>query len=275
MEPGLPGLSDDELEIIFERLCRPLDPSPAVALSAASRSMRAPVEAALGRLRRRHEQAKALLAKAELYIEGVLCPGSPSCTQALSATGLHIDGLTVSEWEALGALALVGEMPQLTLLVAGTHRSSDGIVYDNGVGVQRFLAALPAAALPAVDFLNLSFTGMDEQGAASFAAALGRGALPKLGELILSCNPIKDAGLAALAPQLRQRPAFFDLRLDKCQIGDDGLAALVAPPYASVFPTLTFLDLRDNPFTDAGCATLAGAIRGGALPAIKESGVFA
>ena len=52
-------------------------------------------------------------------------------------------------------------------------------------------------------------------------------------------------------------------------------AALVAPPYASVFPTLTFLDLRDNPFTDAGCATLAGAIRGGALPAIKESGVFA
>ena len=70
MGPGLPGLSDDELEIIFERLCRPLDPSPAVALSAASRSMRAPVEAALGRLRRRHEQAKALLAKAELYIEG-------------------------------------------------------------------------------------------------------------------------------------------------------------------------------------------------------------
>ena len=147
MGPGLPGLSDDELEIIFERLCRPLDPSPAVALSAASRSMRAPVEAALGRLRRRHEQAKALLAKAELYIEGVLCPGSPSCTQALSATGLHIDGLTVSEWEALGALALVGEMPQLTLLVAGTHCSSDGIVHDNGVGVQRFLACVACRRL--------------------------------------------------------------------------------------------------------------------------------
>jgi len=260
MASGLAGLSDDELLEVLEHVCSTLDPRPALALSAASRSIREPLKAALVRLRLRHEQAEALLAMVDVE-------PSMSCAQAGAATELLFTDLTVAEWDVLGAL--VDELPQLsTLLASGSTPSSR-------VGVQRFLSGLGAGALPALEFLNLSVSDMDEAGAASLAAALGRGAIPRLSDLLLECNPIKDAGLVALAPQLRQRPLFADLRLEGCQIGDDGLAALVAPPFSTAFKTLKFLGLKHNQISDAGCAKLAEAIRGGALAALQYIDVSA
>jgi len=261
MASGLAGLCDDELLVVFEHVCSTLDPRPALALSAASRSIREPLKAALVRLLLRHEQAEALLAMVDVE-------PSMSCAQAGAATELLFQtDLTVAEWDVLGAL--VDELPQLSTLLAG------GSTPSSRVGVQRFLSGLGAGALPALEFLNLSVSDMDEAGAASLAAALGRGAIPRLSDLLLECNPIKDAGLVALAPQLRQRPLFADLRLEGCQIGDDGLAALVAPPFSTAFKTLKFLGLKHNQISDAGCAKLAEAIRGGALAALQHIDVSA
>ena len=60
--------------------------------------------------------------------------------------------------------------------------------------------------------------------------------------------------------------------------GDEGLAALVAPPPAAgALPTTTGglkklkkLDLDGTKVTDAGCAALATALDSGALPALEE-----
>ena len=45
---------------------------------------------------------------------------------------------------------------------------------------------------------------------------------------------------------------------------------MVAQPTAGALKSLEELDLFGNQITDAGCATLASALRGGALPALKQ-----
>ena len=62
--------------------------------------------------------------------------------------------------------------------------------------------------------------------------------------------------------------------------GDEGLAALVAPPLAppagalplptGVLKKLKELSLIHTQITDAGCAALAAALDSGALPALEE-----
>ena len=59
------------------------------------------------------------------------------------------------------------------------------------------------------------------------------------------------------------------LGLEETNIGDEGVASLVAQPTAGALKSLEGLDLDDNQITDAGCATLASALRGGALPALR------
>ena len=80
----------------------------------------------------------------------------------------------------------------------------------------------------------------------------------------------------ALAPALRRPPALKELKLGGNPLGDEGLAALVAPPPAAGAPPpttggltkLNVLSLRDTQITDSGCATLAAALKKGALPAL-------
>ena len=82
----------------------------------------------------------------------------------------------------------------------------------------------------------------------------------------------------ALAPALRRRPALERLDLGGNPFGDEGLAALVAPPpLAGAPPTTTggltkleLLCLGCTKITDAGCGTLASALDSGALPALKR-----
>ena len=116
-----------------------------------------------------------------------------------------------------------------------------------------------------------------DTGALALAAALGRGALPALKPLALHNAAISDAGLVALAPALRRLPALEALVLVGNPFGDEGLAALVAPPPAAgapppptgVLAKLKRLHLGRTKVTDAGCAALAAALDSGALPALK------
>ena len=106
-------------------------------------------------------------------------------------------------------------------------------------------------------------------GAEALAAALDRGALPRLKGLGLGSATFGDAGLAALAPALRRRPALEQLYLcgsplddEGSPLGDEGLAALVAPPPPAGTPPppagglkkLEVLDLDGTQVTDAGRA---------------------
>ena len=82
---------------------------------------------------------------------------------------------------------------------------------------------------------------------------------------------INDAALVALAPALRRRPALEELCLWGNPFGDEGLAALVAPPPPTGTPglkKLQYLALDGTQVTDAGCAALAAALDSGALPAL-------
>ena len=82
----------------------------------------------------------------------------------------------------------------------------------------------------------------------------------------------------ALAPALRRRPALKHLYLYANPFGDEGLAALVAPPPPAgtlPLPTgglkkLEMLALEGTQVSDAGCAALAAALDSGALPSLKR-----
>jgi len=88
---------------------------------------------------------------------------------------------------------------------------------------------------------------------------------------------ITDAGLVALAPALRRRPALVGLLFWRNPLGDEGIAALVAPllaagalpPPTGGLAKLKTLNLNEAQITDAGCATLAAAIDSGTLPALE------
>ena len=134
---------------------------------------------------------------------------------------------------------------------------------------------LDAGALPAVTWLCVRMH-VGDAGASAIAAALDQGALPWLEILRLSDADIGDAGLAALAPALRRHPALKALGIFGNPFGDEGLAALVAPPPPAGTPPLPtgglkklkVLDLGYTQVTDAGCAALAAALGSGALPAL-------
>ena len=116
-----------------------------------------------------------------------------------------------------------------------------------------------------------------DAGSSALAAALSRGALPRLKTLVLNDAAIGDAGLVALAPALRRLPALGLLILSHNSFGDEGIAAIVAPPTpegappppTGVLTKLRTLDLRNTQLTDAGCAALAAALDSGALPALE------
>ena len=81
----------------------------------------------------------------------------------------------------------------------------------------------------------------------------------------------------ALAPALLRLSALKWLYLSFNPLGDEGLAALLAPPPPAGTPPLPTgglkklkeLCLNYTQITNAGCAALAAALSSGALPALK------
>ena len=180
-------------------------------------------------------------------------------------------GLAAADLATLAKLGSV--LPALVRL--GLMEPSGSAGLD---GVARLAEGLVAGALPAVTHLGLSRMHVGEAGASALAAALDRGALPRLKMLWLGKTAIDDAALAALAPALRRRPALKQLYLLSNPLGDEGLAALLAPPPPAGTPPpaagglkkLELLDLRRTEITDAGCATIAAALNSGTLPALEK-----
>jgi hypothetical protein len=121
-----------------------------------------------------------------------------------------------------------------------------------------------------------------DAGTSELAAALDRGALPRLKTLNLGSAAIGDAALVALAPAVRRLPALERLYLSGNLFGDEGLAALVAPPPPAGAPPpptggltkLKLLYLSYTQITDAGCAALAAALESGELPALDKLILF-
>ena len=184
---------------------------------------------------------------------------------------LQARGLSATDLAKLGTLGPM--LPALDELCLFGAAGPDG--------VQRLAAGLGAGALPAMTKLSLYLVHVGDAGAEALAAALGRGALPRLECLTLHRAAIGDAGLVALTPALRRRPP---LRLDLCfnPFGDEGLAALLAPPPlpagalpspTGVLTKLQQLRLDGTQVSDAGCAALTAALERGVLPAIQYIGL--
>jgi hypothetical protein len=258
---ALAVLSGDEQCIIFSQLCNVLDTRIAVAFSSTSSELRAVTQAQRQQLRADHEATAALCLKM----------GLRSCKELreAKAVGCLRKGLSADDLATLGTLGSV--LPSLEeLYLEETAAGPDG--------VRRLVEKLGAGALPAVTILSLSRMHVGDAGASALAAALDRGALPRLKILLLFDTAIRDAGLVALAPALRRRPALETLYLHGNPIGDEGLAALVAPPPppagalsppTGVLTKLKALGLINTQITDAGCAALAAALDSGALPALE------
>jgi hypothetical protein len=255
------ALSGDAQCIIFSQLCNVLDTRVAVAFSSTSSELRAVTLAQRQQLRADYEAAAALCRKM----------GSGSCKELREAKTVDWfrKGLSSAELATLGTLGSV--LPSLEEL----HLNEPAAGPD---GVQRLAERLNAGALPAVTILNLSNMHVGDAGASALAAALGRGALPRLKDLWLYNATIGDAGLVALAPALRRRPALEELGLGENPFGDEGLAALVAPPPppagalpppTGVLTKLKELYLLNTQVTNAGCSALAAVLDSGALPVIE------
>ena len=230
-------------------------------LSSTCNELRELTQALLQQLRADHQAAAALCRKV----------GLQSCKELRKAKVAfwYNKGLTAADLALLGTLGSV--LPALERLsLWGSSAGPDG--------VQRLAEGLGAGALPALALLCLYSVHVVDAGASELAAALGRGALPRLKSLELYRTAIGDAGVVALAPALRRRPALERLSLEGNPFGDEGLAALLAPPPpAGVLPPptavgltkLKTLYLSNTQVTDAGCATLAAALNSGALPAFE------
>ena len=199
----------------------------------------------------------------------------PDCKALREAkeVNCHNKGLTADELALLGTLGSV--LPALEKLVL----PGGSVLPASPDGVQRLAAGLGAGGLPSLTELAIVWTHVGDVGASALAAALGQGALPRLKILDLHEAVIGDAGLVALALALRRLPALEGLDLEGNPLGDEGLAALVAPPpppagtpppAAGGLKKLKLLDLGCTQITDDGGASLAAALGSGALPALEQ-----
>ena len=260
---ALAALSGDEQCIIFSQLCNVLDPGLAVAFGSASSELRALTQAQRQQLRADHEVAAALCLKASMR----------SCKELREAKLAMLKRFSSSDLETLGTLgSVLPALEELCLMQPLKTAGPDG--------VQRLAEGLGAGALPAVRLLDLRYVPVDDAAASALAAALGRGALPRLKILSLTGAAIGDAGLVALAPALWRRPTLEHLNLWDNPFGDEGLAALLAPPPAGALSLpagaltkLKSIGLGYTRVTDAGCASLAAALDSGALPALEQLGL--
>ena len=260
-------LSGDEQGIILGQLRNTLEPRLVMCFSSASKELRALLPApARQQLRTDHEEATALCVKM----------GMQGCKELREAWRVFWRDKGLSAADLATLAKLVSALPVLERLGLIEHSGSAGPDC-----VPRLAEGLFAGSLPAVTHLIIGGMHLGDAGASVFAATLDRGALPRLKDLALYTAAIGDASLVALAPALRRRPALEYLDIGGNPFGDEGLAALVAPPPPAGTPPpqagglkkLKLLDLGFTQVSDAGCAALAAALDSGALPALEVAGL--
>ena len=266
-EMALQALCADELSIVLSPVCNPLEPRVMLDFSSASHGLWVLTLAMRQQLRAEHEAAAALCLKL----------GMRSCKELREVKKIDWvkKGLSAADLGTLGKLGLV--LPALESLVLRQSSPDPSCV-------QRLAEGLIVGALPSVTELILRHVVVSDACASALAAAMGRGALPQLKSLQLSGNGLSRAGLSraglvALVPALLQRPALEKLILYGNPFGDEGLAALLAPPPAGALPPPTevstklkvkHLDLSFTQITDTGCAALTAALESGALPLLEK-----
>ena len=286
------SLSHDELELVGQRLCDPLQPRIAVALSGTSRHIRAPLQPLVAALRLRRAEAVALVSKFDCSLEAMrewrILPASSS-------------SLLPSDCRILGELLPFGRVETLQLGGNGfgnvratrssnpspspnpntnsspPHRGPCGFTRKAAATLQLLLMRLTdprtrrqegvhllvrgLRTLPALRAMDLKANQIGDAGVAALAAALDVSVAPALQTLNLTCNDVSDAGMAALARPARSLP-LSTLLLDINRVTDTGLEALLRLPV----PALRVLMLGQNQLSDVGCAALASAVDGGVLP---------
>ena len=264
----LQALCADELGIVLSPVCNPLEPRVMLDFSSASHGLWVLTLAMRQQLRAEHEAAAALCLKL----------GMRSCKELREVKKIDWvkKDLSAADLGTLGKLGLV--LPALESLVLRQSSPDPGCV-------QRLAEGLIVGALPSVTELILRHVVVSDACASALAAAMGRGALPQLKSLQLSGTGLSRAGLSraglvALVPALLQRPALEKLILYGNPFGDEGLAALLAPPPpAGALPPPTevstklkikHLDLSFTQITDTGCAALTAALESGALPSLEK-----
>jgi len=269
----LGALSHDELGVIFDGLADPLQPVVAVALSSTCLGLRTPLQAALEVLKERHARAVALGKKVGWYhlASGSIRP--MSCAQLRSAEELDL-GLG----NALAVKFTADDMATLAMILPRLQRLQRLSLDTNNLGdagMQALCDDLNQGAAPFLRQLNLMDNLIRLPGIGALATALGRGALPNLATLILSHNKFGSQGVVVLAPALRKLPALRDLLIANCEIGDEGVASLVANLGKNDFKSLKDLSIGYNQTTGAGMARLVAAIDAGCLPALDyDDGMF-
>ena len=249
-------LGHDEMDVVAQELCDPLQPLLAVNLGSTAKGLQMPMQAALAQLKQQHLEAEGFAALVGMDMERLRV-----------ATTLRLgsfDGrpLTLAHGRALGTLVGCGSLPMLRNLCIECDECGDEGVVLLAVGLRR-------GGLPSLGTLRFASSQIGEQAASALAAALTKRAVPALTTLHLGDNELGDLGLVALAPALRQLPTLTELKMWDNEISDRGLAALIAQPMTGVLESLQLLDLCGNNITDAGCAALDSALRSGALPALK------
>ena len=247
-------LNHDLIHIVTHELCDPLLPHLAVNLSSTAKGLRVPMEEQLAELKSLQEKAAAM-AKAW----GVRCAALADETR-LYLGNPHIKPLTLAHWETLGMLLGCGSLPRLSYL---------SIIRVGNESVVSLAEGLRRGGLPSLRVLDLG-AQIGSEGAHALAPALTERALPSLLSLNLGGNPLGDAGLTALLPALCRLPPLETLDLAETNIGDESVASLVAQPTAGALKSLKELYLEYNQISDAGCDTLASAVRRGALPALDN-----
>ena len=252
-------LSHDALVVLFDRLADPLHPAVAVAFSSACKGLRTPppLQVAQFMLARRHWRAAALCRQIGM-----------SCVELREVVLMDWRILEVGHLDTLSMIMRTNGLPRL--LTLDFTVDAGGQVLLDDAGMHALCSGLDAGASPCVAYLYLGGSGFGLSGATAFAAALQRGAMRRLETLSLFAIPLGSAGVAVLAAVLRKLPVLTSLDLEETDLGDEGVASLVADLGEDDFKALEHIDLDSNRLTIVSGTVIASAIGGSALPRLRS-----
>ena len=243
-------LSHDLLGKLFDGLADPLQPFVAVAFSSTCKGLRTPpvLEQARMSLMQRYFRALALCRKLKLSCAELL-DAEVIGTDSFNSLGLDCD-LTADDVATLGMVLRTSGLPRLQRLSFRPIYGDAPLLGD--APVQALCEGLGCGGAPSLKYLDIGDNGIGLPGAEALAAVLLKGTMPKLGWLRLDGNPIGSRGVAVLAAPLRKLPALEELYLCDCEIGDKGVAPLVANLGKDDFKALNTLHLYGNNINRCG-----------------------